>query len=378
MATTQAPAQRPAPTGTATAGADTGAPAQDVEAFAQRVLDAVLGCMDVLAVHLGDRLGWYRSLAQDGPATPEQLAARTRTSPRYAREWLEQQAVSGLLELEQGDGTRRYALGPGAREVLADPSSLVYLAPVARMLAASATQLPALLHAYRTGGGVSWAQLGDDARESQADLNRPWYETALAPALAGVPDLHDRLRRPGARLADVGCGAGWSSLALARAYPEAAVTGYDVDAPSLEAARWNAAAAGLAGRVGFCDPRDTALPEGAHDVVFLFECLHDLAHPVEVLADARRALAPGGCVVVMDEAVADELVAPGDDVERLMYGYSLLVCLPDGLSAEGSAGTGTVMRQSTLRAYAQEAGFGGVEVLPVEGFGSWRFSRLDP
>lgn len=350
------------------------------DALAQRLLEATLGCADLLSVYLGDRLGWYASLRDDGPATAGELAARTGTAPRYAREWLEQQAVTGLLAVE-ADGeaeTRRYALPPAAAEVLADPTSLAYLAPLGRMLAASTAQLPALLDAYRTGGGVPWGQLGPDAREAQADINRPWYEQQLAPALAGVPDLHERLSRPGARIADVGCGGGWSTIALARAYPQASLVGYDVDPPTVELAQANVRAAGLEDRVEVRLADAAGL--GAHDltVAFAFECLHDMPYPVEVLSAVRRALADDGVLVVMDEAVAPTFTAPGDELERLMYGFSLLVCLPDGMAHPGSAGTGTVLRPSTLTAYATAAGFRRVEVLPVEDFGFWRFYRLEP
>jgi SAM-dependent methyltransferase len=121
------------------------------------------------------------------------------------------------------------------------------------------------------------------------------------------------------------------------------------------------------------------LPEGEYDVLFAFECLHDMPYPVEVLSAARRALRPGGAVVVMDEAVAEEFRPDGNLLERLMYGFSLLVCLPDGMAHPGSAGTGTVMRASRLRAYAEQAGLGAVSVLPIEDFGFWRFYELrDP
>jgi SAM-dependent methyltransferase len=359
-----------------------------VEAVAQRLLDMALGTADLLAVYLGDRLGWYRSLSVDGPATAEELAARTRTDTRYAREWLEQQAVSGLLTVdvvaEQRDApgdagpARRFRVPAAAAEVLTDSASLSYLAPLARMFVASAVHMPALLDAYGAGGGVSWAQLGADARESQADMNRPWFETALAPALTCVPALHDRLARAGARIADVGCGAGWSTIALARAYPAATVIGVDVDEPSLALARGAADDADLGARVQFRLADGADLPAAGFDAVFAFECLHDMPDPVAVLTAARRALAPDGTVVVMDEAVAESFTAPGDELERLMYGFSLLVCLPDGMSHDRSVGTGTVMRPSTLRGYAHDAGFSRVDVLPIEGFGFWRFYELYP
>lgn len=343
--------------------------------FADRLFQAALGTIEILSIHLGDRLGWYRALAEHGPAGPAELAARAGGAERYAREWLEQQAAAGILEVAP-DG--RFALPPGAAEVLTDRSSLAYLAPLARMLAAAATQLPALEDAYRTGGGVGWAAFGTDMRESQADMNRPWFEHALPDVLAGVPDLDALLRRPGARVVDVGCGGGWSTIALARAYPEATVEGVDIDAPSVELARSNAAAAGLGDRVTFSHGDAAGLGEGRYDAVFAFECVHDMPRPVDTLAAARRALVPGGAVVVMDEAVGDAFTPDADEVERLMYGFSLLICLPDGMSEQPSAATGTVMRPGTLRRYAEEAGLTGMDVLPIRDFGFWRFYRLQP
>jgi predicted O-methyltransferase YrrM len=374
MTTTGIPAQQ---TGDAASSGPT------AKEFAERFFAASLGALDVLSAYLGDRLGWYRSLAQDGPATSTELATRTGTDERYAREWLEQQAVSGVLLVHPrppGNAAARFELPPGPAEVLTDSSSLSFLGPMARMLAASAVQLPALLDAYRTGGGVSWDQFGADARESQADMNRPWFEQRLGPALAGLPDVHAALSRPGARVLDVGAGGGWSTIALARAYPRARFDGVDVDRPSVDAAAENAAAAGLADRVEFrvADGAGVGVTgdEPLYDVAFAFECVHDMAAPVEVLAAVRRAVRPDGLVIVMDEAVGEEFTAPGDELERLMYGFSLFVCLPDGRSSGPSAATGTVMRPRTLEDYARRAGFGGVEVLPVHDFGFWRFYRL--
>jgi len=272
---------------------------------------------------------------------------------------------------------RRYTLPPEAAEVLTDEHSLSYLGALPRMFAAVGLHLDDLLAAYRSGGGLSWADLGTDARESQAATNRPWFEARLGAALAGVPEVHAVLSTPGCRIADVGCGEGWSSLALARAYPEATVTGIDVDDPSLAAARAHADDAGLTDRVRFTSPDAGPLdrPDG-FDAAFIFEALHDMPQPVEVLSALRRAVRPDGVVVIMDEAVADEFTAPGDVVERAMYGYSTLICLPDGLSSSPSVGTGTVMRRSQLTAYAIEAGFAAVEVLPIEGFAFFRFYRL--
>ncbi|WP_448002240.1 class I SAM-dependent methyltransferase [Agromyces bauzanensis] len=352
----------------------------DTTAFAERVFTSALGAFETMSIHLGDRLGWYRALAERGPLDPPGLAAATGTHERYAREWLEHQAVSGILEVEDPDAAasaRRYRLPAAQAEVLTDRTSLDYLAPLARMITGAAGKIEALLDAYRTGGGVPWEKFGADARDAQGDINRPWFEHRLADALASVPEVHDVLSRPGARIADVGCGHGWSTLALARAYPDATIDGYDVDGPAIEAAREHAAEAGLGNRVAFHVVAGEGLPtESTYHAAFVFEALHDMPRPVEVLAAIRAAVRDDGVVVIMDEAVAERFAPDGDEVERIMYGYSLFLCLPDSLSTPGSVGTGTVMRPVVLESYAREAGFSGAEVLPIEGFASFRFTRL--
>jgi hypothetical protein len=190
------------------------------EEFADKVFTAALGTMETFNLYLGERLGWLDALAE-APATPAELAERTRTNTRYAVEWLEAQAAYGnLTVVDDGGGDRlqrRYAMPPGAAEVLTDRHSLNYLGALPQMMAAAGAKLERLLEAYRDGGGVGWAELGDNARNSQAALNRPWFESALAPALASVPGIEAVLQQPGARIADIGCGAGWSSIALAGA-----------------------------------------------------------------------------------------------------------------------------------------------------------------
>jgi len=352
---------------------------QTADAFAERLFSSALGAMETLSVSIGDSLGWYRALATEGPLTAAALARLTGTDERYAREWLEQQASYGILltDPEVAADERRFTLPEPAAEVLTDQTSLAYLGPLARMLVAVSQRMPELLEAYRTGGGVSWEQFGDEVRTGQAEINRPWFEHRLAGALAGVPDLHETLSRPGARIAEVGFGGGWASIALARAYPEARVDGYEVDAPSVEMARRNAAESGVADRVAFHHVDGAGIAErGTFDASFAFECVHDMAQPVEVLSAVRAATKPDGAVVVMDEAVGERFTAPGDDLERLMYGFSILTCLPDGRSQAPSAATGTVMRPDVLERYARGAGFDRLEVLPIEDFGFFRFYRL--
>lgn len=351
-------------------------PGASVSEVADRLLAATLGAMELSAAYLGDRLGWYRALADHGPLTSVELASETGTAERYAREWLEHQAASGYLHADLTGPTPRFAIGDGAREALTDVDSLAYLAPLARFVAASGRVIDDLVEAYRHGGGVSWEQLGADAREAQSAMNRPYFLHALAQeSIPAVPAL-DGLLRAGARVADVGCGEGWSAIGVARQHPDVTVDGFDVDAPSVAAARRHAAAAGVGERVRFSTTDVAALDaRGAYDVVMAFECVHDMSHPVAVLEAMRGMAAPDGYVLVVDERTDETFTAPADPVQRLFYGFSLLCCLPDGLSAEGGVGTGTVMRPATLARYAEEAGFSRVEVLPVE-HDMFRFYRL--
>ena len=316
------------------------------------------------------------ALAEGGPATPADLVKRAGGDERYAREWLEQQAVNGYL-IAEGDGEkRRFTIPKSVAEVMTDPSSLAYLAPLARMCSAAAVQMPKLMNAYKNGGGVGWSEFGEDMRESQSDMNRPWLENEMPKSMASIPDLHEVLSRPGARIADVGYGGGWSTIALARAYPNAMVEGFDIDEPSARMAQENADNAGVSDRVTFHAADAAKMGDENFDAIFAFECIHDMPYPVEVLSAARKAVKPDGVVVVMDEAVGDEFTAPGDDVEKLMYGFSMFVCLPDGRNHPNSAMTGTVMRPGTFKKYATEAGFSDVSVLPIEDFGFWRFYQL--
>src|SRR5215470_7691082 len=353
------------------------------DALSGRLMEATLGLMEVGAVYIGDRLGLYRALARATAMTSGQLAAETGVHERYVREWLEQQAVSGFLEVDDADrpaDARRYALPPGHREVLVDPDSLATMLPFAQFGIGVIRVMPALLEAFRTGSGISWAEFGADLREAQAAQNRPAFLRLLGDEwFPAIPDLHARLQaEPAARVADVACGAGWSAIGIARAYPKVRVDGLDLDPPSIALAQANVAQAGLGERVTMMvrDAADPALA-GRYDLVTIFEALHDMSRPVEVLRACRQLLAPDGSVLIVDERVADAFVAPGDQVERLMYGFSILCCLPSGMADQPSAATGTVMRADTLRRYAGEAGFRATEVLPIAN-DFFRFYRLRP
>jgi 2-polyprenyl-3-methyl-5-hydroxy-6-metoxy-1,4-benzoquinol methylase len=353
------------------------------DALAERLFGAALGAYELMTVHLGDRLGYYRALAERGQLTSAELAEATGTDERYAREWLEQQAVAGILGVDDvaaDAAERRYGLPAGHAEVLVERDSLAHLTPMARYGVSFAQALPAIEEAFRSGGGVAWEDFGALGREAQGDVNRPLFTSLLGSEwLPAIPDVHERLLAdPPARVADVACGAGWSSIAIARAYPKASVDGLDLDEESVALASRNVAESDVAGRVTV-QVRDAGDPElaGSYQLVTVFEALHDMSRPVEVLRSLRGLLAEDGAAIVMDERVADAFTAPGDEIERIMYTYSVLCCLPVGRSEQPSAATGTVMRTDTLRRYATEAGFAEVEVLPIE-HEVFRFYRLHP
>ncbi|MGH2811567.1 MAG: methyltransferase domain-containing protein [Actinomycetota bacterium] len=354
----------------------------NAEAFVGRLFEAALGTVDILTVYIGDRLGLYETLRDEGPVTSSELASRRSINERYTREWLEQQAATGILTVDEvaaPNDVRRYSLPKAHARALTDPESSLSVAPLAKAFAACAMTLPKILEAFRNGGGVSWADFGPDAIEAQGDFNRPWLLSSFGTEyLPLIPDVHKRLLAdPPAHVADFACGVGWASVAIAAAYPKAIVHGFDLDESSIEFARRNASERGLNDRISF-EVRDIVESsfEGGYDLVVVIEAIHDLSRPVEAMRSIRKVLAPGGCALVADEKVADAFT-PGDAMERLFYGFSVLLCLPTGMSEQPSAATGTVMRADTMRAYAAEAGFSGVEVLEIP-HDLLRFYRLNP
>lgn len=327
-----------------------------------RLFQSMLATQELIAGYLGVRLGLYAALA-GAPATPEELAGRAGIAPRYAREWLEQQAVAGFLDACP-DG--RFHLPDDHAEVLLASGSPLSMASLTMLpVGGVAAALPALLDAYRTGKGVPDDVYGDDWRAGHGGANRALFTHHLPRWIRETaPDLHARLRAGPARVADVGCGAGWAGIALSRTYPWATVHGVDPDAETRSLAARNASEAGVPERVTF----RAALEEEPYDLVCLFDTLHELPAPAEVLAGCRTALDPDGVMLVLDARVAPEFTAPGDEIERFQYATSVLHCLP----AAEATGTGTVLRPAQVSELAAEAGFAGMTELPIDD----RFHRL--
>jgi len=350
------------------------------DALTERLFQGTIHTLELFGVYLGKRLGLYRSLAERGAQTPLELAESAGIAVRYAREWLEQQAVADFLVVDTlvGDAdARRYTLPEAHRGVLAEDGHAAHVAPFAEMLVGIAGALPRVVDAYRSGEGVDYTHYGSDFRVGQAGINRPAFSTDLAgPWLAALPDIEARLRTStSARVADVGCGEGWSTIALARAYPDAEVIGYDLDTPSIEAARRNAAEAGV--DVAFvCGDAAELTSDRPFDLILLLEALHDMSRPTEALRALRGVLASDGALLVADERVAKAFVAPGDEVERMMYGWSVSHCLPVAMADTPTAAIGTAIRPEIVERCARDAGFAGARVLPIDN-DLFRFYRLD-
>jgi 2-polyprenyl-3-methyl-5-hydroxy-6-metoxy-1,4-benzoquinol methylase len=362
-------------------GRTAGDPGPDVdrtETLRERLFGDALGALEIYTIYLGERLGLYRALAEGGPATSSQLATRTGTAERYVREWLEHHAASGLLAVDDARAeplARRYWLPPEHIPVLADRDDVRYEAYNGVDIVRAGRSLPQLVEAFRVGNApppLPWEP------EGRAEPNRARFINLLgAEWLPAIVDVDVRLRAaPPARVLDVACGTGWSSIAMAQAYPNIKVDGVDLDRNAIGAARQNAERAGVADRVMFSvtDAADIG-GTGGYDLVTIIEALHDMSRPVDALSAARQMLSEDGRVLVVDGLVAEEFTVPASPRDRTEYGWSVVSCLPGAMGDPQTAATGAVMRPSMLRQYALQAGFSGMEVLPIH-TDYWRFYQL--
>jgi 2-polyprenyl-3-methyl-5-hydroxy-6-metoxy-1,4-benzoquinol methylase len=334
------------------------------QALEDRVVSSAVAALEIFSIHLGRRLGLYRAL-DERPMTAPDLAVTAGVDQRYAREWLEQQAVAGFIAVEGADEAwdrRRYQLTDAARAVFVTPEDPRHVSPLADMIGGVAQTIDAVAAAFGTGEGVQFTAYGEHLREGQGAINRPAFVHDLVPAWIGaVPGLADSVRR----VADLGCGVGWSTIAMADQLPHAEVIGWDADLASIESAQHNAAEAGADVKFFAADAQEMAA-NGPFDLVTILEALHDMAQPATVLRAAREALGPDGVVLVADENVPDHFTGPGDELERMMYGWSVTHCLPSALAEEPSAGIGTVIRAPIVKELAAQAGFTSVERLGVD------------
>ena len=306
-------------------------------------------------VLIGERLGLYKALAESGPTLPADLAKKTGTTERYVREWLNSQAAGGYVSYEADTG--RYFMTPEQAFALADESSPAYL-PGAFLLATAAVKsTPKIEEAFRTGGGFGWHEHDSGLFEGTEKFFRPNYVGNLVsswiPSLRGV---EEKLKR-GAKVADVGCGHGASTILMAQAYPKSTFIGFDYHGPSIDAARKAAVKAGVSDRVTFEQAAAKQYPGSGYDLVAVFDCLHDMGDPVGAATHVLRSLAKDGTWMIVEpyanEAVQDNL----NPVGRVFYSASTLICTPASRSQEVGLALGAQAGETKISDVVKRGGF---------------------
>jgi SAM-dependent methyltransferase len=340
-----------------------------VEELAGNLFMACLATVELANVELGVRLGLYEALAGAGAMTPGALAAKAGIAERYAQEWLEQQAVAGIVDVEDTAKPaleRRFTLSNAHAHVLLDDDSEACMKPCAAVVPWVGKAIDIMVEEFRRGDGAAFGLF--DLHDIQAAFTRPVFANRLTQSwLPALPDVQAKLDAGDrVRIAEVGCGEGLAAITIARAYPNAEIDGFDLDEASIASARKAAADAGVRDRARF-EVRDAADPTiaGDYDLVMAIEMLHDVPDPVGILRTMKTLAGASGAVLVVDERTEDTFTVPTNEMERFFYSFSTLHCLAVSMQ-DGGAGTGTVMRGDTVRDYARAAGFDDIEVLPVE------------
>ncbi len=323
-------------------------------AFVGKVIEDWGALASAPLVVIGDQLGLYRAMADSQPVTAQQLAERTSTAERYVREWLAAQAASGYVSYD-GDG--RYHLEPEQAVALTDETSPACVLGGFEAFVAAGRIGPLLTEAFRTGAGIGWHEHDAGLFRGTARFFRPGYAANLTgswlPALDGVVDK----LVAGARVADVGCGHGYSTLLMAQAYPASTFAGYDYHPESVDAARKVAAEAGVTDRVHFEVAGAKDFPGQGFDLITYFDCLHDMGDPAGALEHARAALTADGVVMLVEPYAEDEVAGNLNPLGRLFYSASTLICTPASLSQEVGTALGAQAGEARLRDIARHAGF---------------------
>jgi len=331
---------------------------QRLEAFVGLAATEAGAALNAALVTLGDELGLYRAMADGQAVTPAELAARTGTQERYLREWLNAQAASGFVEYDQDSAA--YVLPPEHALVLADDVSPFSMTGTFQAANAAVAVREHLAGRFASGDGVGWHEhhhgLWHGTERAFAASYRTHLVSEWLPALDGVVAKLEA----GARVADVGCGHGASTILLADAFPASRFVGIDYHGDSIATARQRAAEAGVADRVTFEVAGAADLPGEGYDLVAFFDDFHDLGDPLGAARRAAAALAPGGSVLLVEPYAGDRVEDNLNPIGRLYYGFSTLVCTPGSLSQPGRAGLGTQAGEARLAEVLREAGFGDV------------------
>jgi SAM-dependent methyltransferase len=327
----------------------------DIEQFVHKALGDVGSALTASLVVIGDKLGLYRALNEGGPATPAELAKRTDTTERYVREWLSAQAAAGYVDYDPR--TKRYTLPAAHVPCLTDDTSPACVLGAFQAMTGAMKAEPKISEGFRSGKGVGWHEHDADLFIGVERFFRPGYNANLVdswiPALDGV---REKLVR-GARVADVGCGLGASTIILAKAFPRSSFTGFDYHQPSIERARERARANGVEKQTTFETATAKAFPGTGWDLVCFFDCLHDMGDPVGAARHVRKSLAPDGTWLLVEPFANDQVEQNLNPVGRIFYSVSTLVCTPNSLSQEVGLALGAQAGEARLRAVLEEAGF---------------------
>jgi SAM-dependent methyltransferase len=328
---------------------------QKLMQFVFRAVDEVGATLNAALVVMGDKLGLYRAMAGAGPLRPEELAAQTGTTERYVREWLNAQAAGGYVEYDAQAGT--YELAPEQAVALTDDSSPAYLPGFFQIAIGSVLDSPRITEAMKSGDGLGWHEHVHDVHEGCERFFRPGYNAYLVdawlPALEGVVAKLEQ----GARVADLGCGHGASTVLMAQAFPQSTFVGSDYHAGSIETARERARNAGVAERVDFEAVPAAAHPGDGYDLVTMFDCLHDMGDPVGAARQVRELLAPDGTWMIVEPAAGDSVEDNLNPIGRAYYGFSTLLCTPASLSQDVGLALGAQAGEARIREVVEAAGF---------------------
>jgi SAM-dependent methyltransferase len=324
-------------------------------AFVGQAVGEVGATLNAGLVVMGDKLGYYRALADAGPTTPAELAERTGTSEHYTREWLNAQAAGGFVEYDPATAT--YLLPPEQAVALTDESSPAFLPGFFQIALGTVDHTNQTIEAARSGAGIGWHEHNSDVHLGCERFFRPGYNANLVagwlPALDGVVQkLQD-----GARVADIGCGHGSSTILMAQAFPRSTFTGSDYHPESIETARRRAAEAGVADRVSFEVAPASAYSGSGFELVTTFDALHDMGDPVGAARHVRESLTPDGTWMVIEPMAGDKVEDNLNPVGRAYYGFSTLLCTPASLSQDVGLALGTQAGPARIRDVTTAAGF---------------------
>jgi 2-polyprenyl-3-methyl-5-hydroxy-6-metoxy-1,4-benzoquinol methylase len=336
---------------------------EKLEGFVERIVLDVGTAMRGGLMYIGDRLGIFAALAESGPVTSAGLSQRTGLNERYLREWLAAMATAEYLEHDSEGDT--YFLPPEHALPLADEEFPFFTGGLMQMIVPTVTVAPQVAEAFKSGKGVTQDQYLPDMYEGIERLTAPWYKHELVqtwiPAMPGVQEKLDA----GGSACDVGCGSGRAPITIAKALPAAELHGYDVHAGSIERARANAEAEGVADRVTFTVADGAELPQGRFDLITTFDVVHDSADPVGLMSAIRGALREDGTYLMLEMNASGDVEENRNPLGKFLYHVSTLYCMTTSL-AHGGAGIGACMGQEKARELAYASGFTHFRKLPIE------------